>query len=287
MDYKFLIVISAIVTILSIIYIVAMCKASKKYADIVNALGDSYGEIYCAGFGVLDMMHFNYNSNYSKKMMKYHKIIHGEKYAEFYFRIHMAKKISITLLTGILGLVVSVLMKEIVILGLAIVATAVVYYYFETTVTDIINARTDSIVAEFSEVLSKLALLVNAGMIVREAWEKVSTTGEGVLYDEMRTSVLDMQNGTSEIDAILKFAYRCNVESVTKFASTLVQNLSKGNRELVEFLKQFSNESWVEKKQYARTKGEEASGKLLIPIALMFLGLLIMICVPIFLGMTF
>lgn len=280
------IIILALGTFLVLIYIICMWTGSRKYEQFLQAMESPYAIFFVSGFGILDMIRFNYNSPYSRKMIKNCTIIYGKKYSEFYYRVHMAKKVSMTVLVLGAGLVFGVIMNNLVVSGFALLAAAGVFYYFETTITDIMNAREDSIISDFSEVLSKLALLVNAGMIVREAWEKISETGEGIIYEEMRNSVSDMKNGASESEAILQFSYRCNSESVTKFASTLVQNLSKGNKELVVFLRQFSAESWNEKKQHARVKGEEASGKLLIPIVLMFAGILVMIVVPIFMGIS-
>ncbi len=43
-----------------------------------------------------------------------------------------------------------------------------------------------------------------------------------------------------------------------------------------------SKEVWGAKKQYVRRQGEKAASKLMIPICIMFIGILIMILVPIF-----
>jgi len=62
----------------------------------------------------------------------------------------------------------------------------------------------------------------------------------------------------------------------------LVQGITKGNDELALLLKQQSKEAWETKKFHVRLQGEQASSKLLIPITMMFIGVLIMIVVPIF-----
>ena len=69
---------------------------------------------------------------------------------------------------------------------------------------------------------------------------------------------------------------------IRKFASTLVQGLDQGNAELAPMLTQQSKEVWEIKKQLVRRAGELANNKLLIPMLLTFLGILIMIMVPIF-----
>jgi tight adherence protein C len=69
---------------------------------------------------------------------------------------------------------------------------------------------------------------------------------------------------------------------IRKFASTLIQGLVKGNSELGYMLKVQSREVWSERCHNVRRQGEKAAGKLLIPITIMFIGILIMVIVPIF-----
>ena len=91
-----------------------------------------------------------------------------------------------------------------------------------------------------------------------------------------------MQNGVSDIDAIYNFGTRCIIPEIKKFTSTILQGMTKGNRELSTMLQEQSKEVWQMKKQMVRREGEKAASKLLIPICIMFLGVLIMILVPIF-----
>jgi len=61
----------------------------------------------------------------------------------------------------------------------------------------------------------------------------------------------------------------------------LCQNLTKGNKELVDFLKAESALSWEEKKHYVKRKGEAASNKMMIPLGLILVGVFVMILVPV------
>jgi tight adherence protein C len=159
------------------------------------------------------------------------------------------------------------------------------YLYYDMQITDISDARRDDIERDWADVVSKLTLLINAGMIMSEAWVKVSETGDSALYKEMRTAVLDMRNGVPDREAYMSFADRCMNVKVKKIMSAIVQNIDKGNSELVGYLKGQNSICWEEKKQYVKTKGEEASGKLLLPICIMFIGILIMVVVPIFVNL--
>ena len=51
------------------------------------------------------------------------------------------------------------------------------------------------------------------------------------------------------------------------------------------FLKDLSDEMWEEKKHLVKRKGEAANSKLLIPITMIFIGILGMIMIPVFLSM--
>ena len=117
---------------------------------------------------------------------------------------------------------------------------------------------------------------------MKEAWAKVAYTGESELYQEMQRVVVNMENGMSEIDAYTEFGTRCTAPEIKKFTSTIIQGLVKGNRELVEMIKQQSREIWDSKRHRVKQQGEKAASKLLIPICIMFVGILIMIIVPIF-----
>ena len=119
-------------------------------------------------------------------------------------------------------------------------------------------------------------------MILKEAWVEIAYGGEGVIYTEMQTAVNEMNNGVAEVDAIYNFGSRCMIPEIKKFTSTIMQGITKGNRELSEMLQSQSKEVWDLKRHLVRREGEKAASKLLIPICVMFLGILIMILVPIF-----
>ena len=156
--------------------------------------------------------------------------------------------------------------------------------YLEKDINDKLEERREELLLDLPQALSKMALLINSGMVMREAWTKVSQTGERALYQEMRIASGEMANGASDLEAFRNFADRCSVRAIRKVTSTLVQNLQKGNRELAYFLEEMSREMWEEKKNMVRQKGETAGTKLLIPIAMIFIGILVLIIVPIFMN---
>ena len=164
-------------------------------------------------------------------------------------------------------------------------AAAALIVYLDMEVSGAVERKHDEILSDYPEILSKLTLLVNAGMVIREAWIKVAYTCDRAMYKEMQLTSEEMNNGVSELDALHNFAQRCSVKEIRKFASILSQNIQKGGSELTMSLRYMNEESWEEKKHRAKRKGETAGTKLMIPLMIMFVGILFMIIVPIFSNM--
>lgn len=114
---------------------------------------------------------------------------------------------------------------------------------------------------------------------------QITYTCDRAMYKEMQLTSEEMNNGVSELDALHNFAQRCSVKEIRKFTSILSQNIQKGGSELTMSLRYMNEESWEEKKQRAKRKGETAGTKLMIPLMIMFVGILFMIIVPIFSNM--
>ena len=256
----------------------------KKYQDMIEPLESNKYLLksrYPVGMQILDLVNYSYDTAIDKKRKAQAKIVYGEHFGEYYYRINVAEKVTYVSICVTISPLLGPLFGNQLLSLFGLFAAGIVYYYADSKITDVILDREIIITRDFPDMVSKMALLINAGMITREAWEDISLTGEGALYEEMKAATLDMQNGASEIDAYIAFGNRCGVPFVKKFISMLVQNLSKGNKELVDFLKAESVTCWEEKKHLVRRQGEAAANKLMIPLGMILVGIFIMILVPI------
>ena len=138
---------------------------------------------------------------------------------------------------------------------------------------------------DFPNAISTIALLVNGGMFLRDAWKQVAYSSEEPLYMQMRGVVTDMNNGVSEADAIFAFANRCSTKEIRKFSTLITQAIEKGGRDLADSLVKESDLLINAKRQMVLQQGEKASNKLMIPIAMILIGILVMIMVPIMANM--
>lgn len=258
---------------------------SRKYDSIFAPLDEKeypLKELFSTGYVLLELSKYQFKSKHDRKIKKEIEVLYGEKYADYYIRVIYSQQFTYAMLLMLGGFLLYGFCGEFIILVIMFMFAGLAIYYYSNTVTEKINKRSKQMLIDFSEAIAKLALLTNAGMILKEAWEEVAKRNDTALYQEMHRAVEDMKNGVSEIESIRLFGTRCMVPEIKKFSSTIIQGLTKGNRELVVMLQNQSKEVWAMRKQMARRQGELASSKLLFPIMIMFVGILIMVMVPIF-----
>jgi tight adherence protein C len=83
------------------------------------------------------------------------------------------------------------------------------------------------------------------------------------------------------------FGKNSNSTEIKKFTSALLQSMEKGGGELGSFLASQSSELWNAKRQRMLQAGEKAATKLLLPIVLVFVGIIIIVMTAAFAGSLF
>ena len=153
--------------------------------------------------------------------------------------------------------------------------------------------RREELLREYPGLVSKLTMLLEAGITLKAAWEKIvqnyesqkAVLGTRLLYEEMASSCREMQSGVSEVEAYERFGKRCQSAVYMKFGTLLSQNLRKGSQGLSELLKVEAIQSFENRKSTAKRLGEEAGTKLLVPMLGMLAVVFIIVMIPAFLSM--
>lgn len=260
---------------------------SGEFEDYIKPLDKKQfmlPEVYGVGFKLLQLSKFEFKSRGAQQLRENAAILYGEKYADYYMRVFYAQRISLVYLFFAVAAAISCLTEgsdKLIILVLGVVVCATIYYYFTTVPAARVKERSRLFMLEFPNAVSTIALLVNSGMILREAWREVSLSDDSELYLEMRKVNEDIDNGIAEMDALFSFANRCVTPEIKKFTAFVVQGLEKGNRDLAIALRNQTDELWEIKKQNILKQGELASSKLMIPLMIMFAGILVMVMGPI------
>lgn len=147
---------------------------------------------------------------------------------------------------------------------------------------------------DYPDVLDKLVLFLQAGFSIRKAMEKLAIDyqrnrqkyhmKERAAYEEIVKTCREMEGGVYEADAYERMGKRCKISQYKILSVLLVQNLRKGNQNILELLEREAASAGEERKREARVGGEEASVKLLLPMIMQLMVVLVILMVPAFLS---
>lgn len=148
--------------------------------------------------------------------------------------------------------------------------------------------RREQLLRSYPEFISKLVLLMGAGLPVRTAffrmasdYRKKRVQGEvSYVYEELILTCREMESGVTEVRAYEHFGERCHLPQYRKCMTLLAQNLKKGSAGLTAALQEEASRSLTERIRQAREEGERAGTKLLLPMIMMLTVVMVLIMVP-------
>lgn len=180
-----------------------------------------------------------------------------------------------------------------IILMLGIIAAAFVYAQQAVRDQKKEQKRKDDLLRQYPDMVSKLSLLLGAGMTFSAAWERIILNYQHQLnqrltqpmevYEQMLISYREMQDGIGEIQVYERFGERCGMPQYRKLTMLIIQNLRKGSSGLTQALEKEVAEAFALRKNNAKKAGEEAGTKILLPMMLMLMVVMVIILVPAFL----
>lgn len=284
------ILLGAVGTILAIFWLLILATDKKRYQAIIDGIDENeyfMKDLFFVGFRMIGWLQMDMSSPSLQK--KAHKLseLYGSREAKKLVLTDLAAQFSYVMSFMPIGILITVIMDENLCLLITFALLAFLVIYIEYDKNNKLQKRHEQILREFPHVLSQMALLVNAGMPLREALLTAAQKETGVLSREMKILSDDMANGIPEYEAMGSFADRCGVDSVRKLSSLIAQNVRKGSSELAAALMELSNEVWRGRVSSVKEEGEKASAKLMVPILIIFIGILVMVAVPMFRNMNF
>lgn len=280
-----------VIVVLGISILCILIKNKSKYSDYTRALSEKdfiLKGLFPIGLYILDKYSYSFNSSYDRRMLNQICEIYGQEYAPFYARVIYANKIVLFMLLIITQLTILVLANlQTIIHFYALLLFVLLIMSDDFKLKKKVNRRRLEIQIEFPDFINKLTLLLNAGLTMSKAWEKISVDCEktGDFYMEIRRTVSDIKSGKNEAEAFGEFAKRVKTPQISRLMSAIIQNTKKGGTELVLSLRLQSNECWEMRKNVIRRLGEEASTKLLFPMMIMFFAILIIVITPAIISM--
>lgn len=281
---------AAVGGVFSLLWIFLYLKYGSKFKEYIVAVDTSQylgRSIFFIGYGAVELFHFDLYGERAQAKKKLMAELYETDYVPFHYYTKIAAQFTYVLTLIPLSCLISAISGSVEVAVIGILVAVVFAVYFDEDIKSKVNTRHENMMADYPHMLSKLALLINAGLPLQEALKKTVEGKRGELYDVINDALQAMENGVPLILALKEMTDHADIPELKKFGTIVVQNMEKGSAGLGERLLEVSGGVWLERKSYARQMGEAASSKLMIPTMMIFLGILIMVIVPMFTSMNF
>ncbi|SCY84489.1 type II secretion system F family protein [Alkaliphilus peptidifermentans] len=258
----------------------------EEFTALTNSTEYPLRKLLPVGLLILDCVNYKFRGSYDKRLFNNFIELYGVKKGRSFQRIHWANIITIMLIEGIVicfyGMVLGIETITLTHLLLYFAILFLTAYGLGNEIKIKIRRRHILLKLDFTEFVNKIALLIDAGLTVSAALERIATDSniERPLYKEINETLMEIQGGKAEMEAFENFAHRCRVPEVFKFVAILLQTIKKGNSQMASMLRLLSNECWIMRRNTAKTLGEEASTKLLFPMMMILCAILIIVLTP-------
>lgn len=187
--------------------------------------------------------------------------------------------------------------ESIQICGVSILVAFCIASFCEKSIDEKRKKRNRELMLDYATIISKLTLLLHAGLTVHLAWERVvkdyQTQRESgkkemrYVYEEMSQVYYKIEGGSSEILEYREFGKNCGLHPYQKLVNILEQYITQGSSDTEKLLSDEMYKALENRKNEAIKMGEEANLKLLIPMLLMLGIVLIILMLPAFMSFQF
>lgn len=206
---------------------------------------------------------------------------YDSKYYRFYENLYLSKKISLMAVILLAGLFLLALSNEKILILLILLALISVYFLYDIQQYRKYERIKSNMKIQLPNLLTRLTLLIDAGITYRKAIEIIVDNQDDELSKEIRKVLDRVENGESEKNAYKQLAKMSEDPLIRKFVSLIVQNIYKGSEDFPLRLNELRVESFNYSKSVILERSQKAGQKLLIPNLIIFTGIISSIMLPI------
>lgn len=214
------------------------------------------------------------------------KIILRNQYGDLLLNYNItnfaSKKIMYSFYLICINLMIYPIIHNLLIFILILIFIIFINLYFDFDIKIKYSEYKNSIKNDLPNIISRMSLLIQSGITTRECINIVSRFEREESYLKKINALVS--NGMSENEAYNLMISRSDDILIRKFLSILLQNLEKGSDNITDSLDLLRKESDEFRRNNIIIKTQEANRKLLIPNIMVFLGIMLMIMVPIILN---
>jgi Flp pilus assembly protein TadB len=146
------------------------------------------------------------------------------------------------------------------------------------------RARREAMVVELEEIVDLLAVCSHAGLNLPLALARVAERVPGVMGEELRRTVLEIQLGRPRARALAEMAERNGLEEL-RLLVTILASADRRGTAMAASLDSLSHEFWQRRRARVEEQTRQAPVKLLFPLVLLILPAFVLITVaPLLIG---
>lgn len=274
--------------VLSIVMLwsVTICIVFYRYSDCFNKeqeLLDKYKlpitiSQVALGVVLLKRLRIPYDQKIFKRFIRYGDIVFQKGCGKSLHYFVLAKQMTLFCLG--LPIVISTLQLTFIVFLLSLLLLSLVIFNERYRIKQRYVQKQRHMAQQLSHVLFQFVLLVSAGYTIMECFEKVAMSKKGDLYDEMQMCIEDMKSGTSQTQALVSMANRCDDKAIKRMLNLLMQTQQKGSSEMGRLFFEMSQLNWQKQKVDVLKRAQTAATKLLLPSGIIFLGIILMMLLP-------
>lgn len=171
---------------------------------------------------------------------------------------------------------------------LSLIVPLMLYFNYFETLDKRCRERKRQAEECYTEFVTKLTLLLAAGVSLRQAFIRLAAEyeknygAEHVLAKELKVTRQELENGGSESRVYEEFGRRIGSLAYRRMASLVTQSVFKGVQGMKHLLLQEANEVMAQERANIRQRGEQAGTKLLFPMMGLLLLVFAILLVPAF-----
>lgn len=220
----------------------------------------------------------------STKLVIAIKNLYGEENLKENLIILISKKLfSSFILINIVLILFSYINQEVVLIG-GIFFVIIYSFLLDTKIMNDYKMQNKKFKNDLPNFITRLSLLINLGISLRTAIGFIAQNSDGEVVDKFNKVKKLIDNGMSEEEAYNTILVKTNDILIRKFISNLMQNIKTGGDDLEEKLELIKKETNDYRKSQMIFRAQEANRKLLIPNLFIFLGIMLMVMVPVLLS---
>ena len=180
------------------------------------------------------------------------------------------------------------------VLGLGVLSAIAISYFGKKEKQEQEEKRKKQLEYRYCEMVSQFAMLLEAGMTMRQAWQCIANqyqekrnkgiTQENPLYEAIVRMARRISEGENERLVYESFVEEINVPCYRRLMRTLIGNMEKGMSGVSSYLEGEEHRAYAERILLAKKMGEEASTKMLVPLMLMMLLVMGVVLAPAMIG---